>query len=60
MAFAANEITHMGQPALLYIVPCTLGTLLATGAYRGELSSLWSFADASPSAEGGQKGEDQK
>ncbi|XP_042376882.1 signal peptide peptidase-like 5 [Zingiber officinale] len=30
-----------GQPALLYIVPFTLGTLLALGWKRGELGNLW-------------------
>ncbi|XP_042382977.1 signal peptide peptidase-like 5 [Zingiber officinale] len=30
-----------GQPALLYIVPFTLGTLLALGWKRGELRNLW-------------------
>ncbi|KAF7025329.1 hypothetical protein CFC21_037526 [Triticum aestivum] len=30
-----------GQPALLYLVPCTLGTIVGLGAQRGELSQLW-------------------
>ncbi|KAM0931270.1 hypothetical protein ACQ4PT_000342 [Festuca glaucescens] len=30
-----------GQPALLYLVPCTLGTITLLGAQRGELSQLW-------------------
>eukprot|EP00983_Pelagomonas_calceolata_P062922 1147501-Pelagomonas_calceolata.AAC.1 len=44
-AFAANSITHMGQPALLYIVPCTLGAIVLKGASRAELSKLYSFTD---------------
>jgi signal peptide peptidase-like protein 2B len=32
---------QMGQPALLYLVPGTLGTTLALGWKRGELQSLW-------------------
>ncbi|KAF5836765.1 signal peptide peptidase-like protein [Dunaliella salina] len=44
-AFAANSITHMGQPALLYIVPCTLGAVILKGASRAELSKLYSFTD---------------
>ena len=44
-AFAANSITHMGQPALLYIVPSTLLAVMATGLQRGELSRLWLFTD---------------
>jgi signal peptide peptidase-like protein 2B len=30
-----------GQPALLYLVPCTLGTVSALAAARGQLASLW-------------------
>uniref|UniRef100_A0ACD5WLJ8 Uncharacterized protein n=1 Tax=Avena sativa TaxID=4498 RepID=A0ACD5WLJ8_AVESA len=30
-----------GQPALLYLVPSTLGTITLLGAQRGELSQLW-------------------
>ncbi|CAM0884319.1 unnamed protein product [Alopecurus aequalis] len=30
-----------GQPALLYLVPSTLGTIALLGAQRGELSQLW-------------------
>mmetsp|Transcript_54279 Transcript_54279/g.129362 ORF Transcript_54279/g.129362 Transcript_54279/m.129362 type:complete len:532 (+) Transcript_54279:95-1690(+) len=33
-----------GQPALLYLVPCTLGTTLLLARSRRELSSLWSGA----------------
>lgn len=45
MAFGANAVTQLGQPALLYIVPCTLGTLGATAAQRGELAATWGFKD---------------
>ncbi|KAL4448488.1 hypothetical protein ABPG75_005707 [Micractinium tetrahymenae] len=31
-----------GQPALLYLVPCTLGTVSALGLSRGQLDQLWS------------------
>lgn len=30
-----------GQPALLYLVPSTLGVIVTLGARRGELSQLW-------------------
>jgi hypothetical protein len=33
-AFAANSITHLGQPALLYLVPLTLGAVAAVAASR--------------------------
>ncbi|GAQ79878.1 Signal peptide peptidase [Klebsormidium nitens] len=35
-------MSGQGQPALLYLVPCTLGTLLILAWYRGELAALWS------------------
>lgn len=39
---ALNLMDGHGQPALLYIVPFTLGTFLALGRKRGELQNLWS------------------
>ncbi|WOL05399.1 hypothetical protein Cni_G14127 [Canna indica] len=39
---ALNLMDGHGQPALLYIVPFTLGTLLAFSWKRGELKNLWS------------------
>lgn len=44
-AFAANSVTHMGQPALLYIVPATLGTVIVTALSRDELSRVWQYTD---------------
>ncbi|EFJ28538.1 hypothetical protein SELMODRAFT_93092 [Selaginella moellendorffii] len=43
---ALNVMHGHGQPALLYIVPCTLGTIVALGWRRGELGSLWSKGDS--------------
>jgi len=37
----ALYIMQMGQPALLYLVPGTLGTTLVLGWKRGELMNLW-------------------
>nr|XP_043633934.1 signal peptide peptidase-like 3 isoform X2 [Erigeron canadensis] len=37
-----------GQPALLYLVPCTLGTCIILGWVRGELKELW-YYDANES-----------
>ena len=45
MAFAANAVTHLGQPALLYIVPMTLSSVVATGIQRDELFRIWTFTD---------------
>ncbi|ONK55523.1 uncharacterized protein A4U43_UnF2250 [Asparagus officinalis] len=38
---ALNLMDGHGQPALLYIVPFTLGTLSALGRKRGELRNIW-------------------
>ncbi|KAL5160984.1 Signal peptide peptidase-like 4 [Glycine soja] len=38
---ALNLMDGHGQPALLYIVPFTLGTFLSLGKKRGELKILW-------------------
>ncbi|KAL5711596.1 Signal peptide peptidase-like 3 [Ranunculus cassubicifolius] len=32
-----------GQPALLYLVPCTLGPVVMLGSLRGELRHLWTY-----------------
>lgn len=41
MANAAVYLMQMGQPALLYLVPCTLGTMAYKGWKQNELVSLW-------------------
>ncbi|GMH33353.1 hypothetical protein BSKO_01187 [Bryopsis sp. KO-2023] len=46
VAFGANAITRLGQPALLYLVPFTLGTIGVKAASRNELGRLWDFRDA--------------
>ncbi|XP_077225682.1 signal peptide peptidase-like 4 [Tasmannia lanceolata] len=38
---ALNLMDGHGQPALLYIVPFTLGTIFTLGKKRGELHNLW-------------------
>lgn len=40
-AFAANEITHSGQPALLYLVPTVILSMLYGASRNGELKGLW-------------------
>ncbi|KAG6592894.1 Signal peptide peptidase-like 5, partial [Cucurbita argyrosperma subsp. sororia] len=32
-----------GQPALLYLVPCTLGVTVVLGLIRGEIGLLWNY-----------------
>lgn len=41
MANAAVYIMKMGQPALLYLVPCCLGTLVYMAHRAGELNDMW-------------------
>ncbi len=41
VTFAALAITQLGQPALLYLVPFTLGPALILAAKRGELGAMW-------------------
>ena len=45
IAFGANAVTGLGQPALLYLVPCTLGAVALVAAARGDLSKVWSYTD---------------
>ena len=34
-----------GQPALLYLVPACLGSVLLTAAIKGELLRIWDFTE---------------
>ncbi|CAL9108083.1 unnamed protein product [Musa acuminata var. zebrina] len=34
-----------GQPALLYLVPCTLGLTIILGWLRGDLNDLWNYGE---------------
>lgn len=42
LAYLAVALTKRGQPALVYLVPACLGTILFLGWKRRELSELWS------------------
>ncbi|KAK0138477.1 Signal peptide peptidase-like 2B [Merluccius polli] len=42
VTFVALAVMKMGQPALLYLVPCTLLTSLAVALWRRELPQFWS------------------
>ncbi|KAH7670517.1 Peptidase A22B signal peptide peptidase protein [Dioscorea alata] len=37
-----------GQPALLYLVPCTLGLIILLGYFKGELKDLWDYGRKRP------------
>lgn len=39
-----------GQPALLYLVPCTLGLCILLGLVRGELKHLWNYGSEDASS----------
>ncbi|XP_052059535.1 signal peptide peptidase-like 2B isoform X2 [Mytilus californianus] len=41
ITFIALELMQTGQPALLYLVPCTLITTFVIGCIRGEFKLLW-------------------
>mmetsp|Transcript_19545 Transcript_19545/g.32453 ORF Transcript_19545/g.32453 Transcript_19545/m.32453 type:complete len:725 (+) Transcript_19545:325-2499(+) len=41
MANAAVYLMNMGQPALLYLVPMCLGSMMFMGTRRNELAGLW-------------------
>ncbi|XP_071942100.1 signal peptide peptidase-like 2B [Antedon mediterranea] len=41
LTFLALAIMQIGQPALLYLVPTTVGTALLVAKYRGEVRHLW-------------------
>lgn len=42
LAFTVNEITHAGQPALLYLVPCVISSILYAAFKNGEIRELLS------------------
>lgn len=50
---AALEIMHKGQPALLYLVPGTLGTTVVRAMMKHELPHLW---DGRPCGSGAKAG----
>ena len=60
MAFAANAITHQGQPALIYLVPCTLGAVAAVAASRGELPRVLRFTDTTGEPASGEQQQEQQ
>ncbi|BDA44066.1 probable minor histocompatibility antigen H13 [Coccomyxa sp. Obi] len=52
IAFGVNAVTHLGQPALLYLVPATLSAILLVAFFRGEVMRVVSFVDSpSPAVE---------
>lgn len=52
--YVALYLMEEGQPALLYLVPCTLGVTAVLGLLRGEIKELWNCGSE---AEGHQSSE---
>ncbi|XP_061654347.1 signal peptide peptidase-like 2 isoform X2 [Phyllopteryx taeniolatus] len=52
ITFVALAVMQMGQPALLYLVPCTLLTSLAVALWRRELPQFWTGSGFMSAAEG--------
>ena len=48
LCFVVNEITHAGQPALLYLDPACVGTALACAKANGQLDEVWNFEEGRP------------
>ena len=43
ISFAASFVSGKGQPALLYLVPLTVGSAVLVGTKNKEVGELWSF-----------------
>ncbi|XP_037644201.1 signal peptide peptidase-like 2 isoform X3 [Sebastes umbrosus] len=52
ITFVALAMMQMGQPALLYLVPCTLLTSLTVALWRRELPQFWTGSGFVSAAEG--------
>ncbi|XP_044171236.1 signal peptide peptidase-like 2B isoform X2 [Acropora millepora] len=60
ITFGMLFVMEKGQPALLYLVPCTLGTGYAIGWKRGDIKRLWTGQMVlHNSGEGDDSGEDE-
>ena len=46
------QIYSHAQPALLYLVPGTLGALWGTALIKGDIKTLWEYSEAEEEAEG--------
>lgn len=51
LAFVALSIMKIGQPALLYLVPCVLLSTIIPACIRGELKMMWTGSFMSFKAE---------
>ncbi|GMH58321.1 hypothetical protein TrRE_jg993, partial [Triparma retinervis] len=51
---------NAAQPALLYLVPATLGSTMGLAWWRGEAGELWEFSEEEELAEEGEKGKTER
>lgn len=49
LTYIALYLMDSGQPALLYLVPCTLGLIIILAFLRGELRDLWNYGECAHS-----------
>ncbi|XP_077993393.1 signal peptide peptidase-like 2A [Glandiceps talaboti] len=56
LCFIALLFMETGQPALLYLVPCTVGTMAVIGLRRRELKHLWNGHRGTANSAGGGAG----
>jgi len=49
--FVVLSVFKAAQPALLYLVPCTLGSIMLIGLQRGDLKALWDGLQRSASSD---------
>lgn len=52
--FIVLSIYKVGQPALLYIVPSVLSSVVILGYFRGELNELWKYNEEIPEYKAGE------
>lgn len=53
LTYVALMVSESGQPALLYLVPTTLGVVLPVAFVRGDLREMWSGSHARSAAAAG-------
>ena len=54
------QIAQHAQPALLYLVPCVVGSLWGTALVRGELSEMWHYTEDEEESDKDKKKQKEK
>ena len=60
MCIIALTLMKTGQPALLYLVPCTLGPFVVSSLIRGEFLIVWRGKDRKKDGKKNRKKTDKK